>query len=140
MSKLKHVEDNSVMTDSSGNFYLDFNGCRLTYVKNESRDPEEDWSGVDVIRIQRYAEPDVSERLHMGAEIPVKDMHSILQLSTKLSQVFSAGNNTTTAFIGLAHTRLEKNEIRIFEAFTNVSEPELLGFLEMFKFRVAKRL
>lgn len=62
--------------DGPGNIYIDVGPTRVTYVCRDDRDEDDDWAGVDVIRIQTYREGEdrESDALHgLGVEIPVTE-------------------------------------------------------------------
>ena len=69
---------NGITVDSSGNEFVNVGTVRLTYIKAENRDEKKNWAGQDVIRIQAYK--DDSNQLHQGAEIPIGDRESSLDL------------------------------------------------------------
>ena len=59
-------------TDSRGNSYVEESSVRLTVVKN--RPDGRDWAGESVVRIQARR----GASLHMGAEVPLSEMRSLL--------------------------------------------------------------
>jgi len=72
-----------IKTDSAGNQFVDVDNVRLTYVKANTRSPDANWSGHDVIRIQAYRGGE-NNALHSGAEFPIESPTSIHHLIISL--------------------------------------------------------
>jgi len=80
-------------TDSKGNIYKEVNNLRISYIKSSNRKPNKDWPGSDVIRIQAYRDG-VSASLHMGAEIPISNSGSVLDLIETFVDLYKTGTKS----------------------------------------------
>lgn len=73
-------------TDARGNSYFDFNDTRFTLVLQ--RDPETDWSGRPVLRVQKYKDRPASDALHhRGPEIEIGSRETLIDLSDLIQQL-----------------------------------------------------
>ena len=77
-----------IKQDNKGNNYINLNNLRITYVRQETRDPDRDWAGADMIRIQAYTGN--GSQLHRGAEIPVTDVSTFIELIESLTRLYRA--------------------------------------------------
>jgi hypothetical protein len=73
--------------DSRGNVYFEVDNIRITYVESCNRNPDKDWPGTDVIRIQAYRDGE-SSLLHRGAEIPIDTSEKINELISALQEIY----------------------------------------------------
>lgn len=71
-------------TDQNQNRYENVAGLRITYVRAETRSPDAEWAGSDVIRIQRYKE---NGGLQRGAEMPV-NADNVIELTTAILTLY----------------------------------------------------
>ena len=76
-------------TDQAGNIFTELENIRVTYVDQENRSESKNWANCDVIRIQAKRD-DTSNRLHLGAEIPISSPISVLDLINALVDVYKA--------------------------------------------------
>ena len=71
-----------ILTDGSGQHYVNVGNVRLTVVEGER------WAGPEVrhyLRLQAYkGEPEASG-LNQGAELPIRDLRSVLELLAGIS-------------------------------------------------------
>lgn len=70
--------------DRNVNRYENVAGLRITYVRAETRRPDAEWAGSDVIRIQRYKE---NGGLQRGAEMPVS-ADNVIDLTTAILALY----------------------------------------------------
>jgi hypothetical protein len=63
------------MKDRTGNQYIESDNTRVTLVKNRPSN-DKDWTGGSTVRIQAKRG---SGGLHMGCEVPLEDMPTILK-------------------------------------------------------------
>ena len=56
--------------DSKDHLYAEVENIRITYIRASDREPNKDWAGFDVIRVQAYKGPN-DKSLFMGSEFPV---------------------------------------------------------------------
>ena len=83
-----------IKEDSSGNPYVDAGNIRITYVPQGSRAANLDWAGSDIVRVQAYkGDPAQSQALHLGAEFPIKDDLSVVELVAGICTVYYAGRS-----------------------------------------------
>ena len=75
--------------DSRGQKYVDVRTARITYVRADQRAPEKNWPGMDVIRVQAYADGK-GGKLYPGAEIPLESPNDAFELLMALCQLFRA--------------------------------------------------
>lgn len=78
-------------TDSSGHEYVEVQNVRVTFVAGDSRSPESNWAGTDVLRIQAYrSERDKS--MHTGAEIPIRSPSDLGAFVAAIVEAYAAGS------------------------------------------------
>lgn len=79
-------------TDDAGNLYDDVSNVRITYVPSGKRADAKNWAGQDVIRLQAYkTDPQQSQALHMGAELPIESTEVFIDLISTLCGVYNIG-------------------------------------------------
>lgn len=76
--------------DVRDHLYLEVENIRVTYIPAKDRDPDADWSGTDVIRVQSYKSPE-NKALHMGAELPVASPEVFGRFVAAICQVYIEG-------------------------------------------------
>lgn len=76
--------------DGAGHLFVDIDNIRITYVPAADRDPDANWAGSDVLRIQSYRGAD-SSALHRGGEFPVASPEAFSQLIAGLCRVYIEG-------------------------------------------------
>ena len=74
-------------TDGKGHVYVDVENIRITYIPAIDRDPDKDWSGSDVFRIQAYRGPD-DKSLFKGAELPISSPKTFAELISGLCTLY----------------------------------------------------
>jgi hypothetical protein len=82
----------TIKTDKSGHLYTDVGNIRIAYIPRQSRNTTKDWANSDVIRISAYKQdPNVSQAMHRGAELPIEDARTFIALMSSLCAIFNAG-------------------------------------------------
>jgi hypothetical protein len=76
--------------DGPGHVYAEVDNIRITYVPAKDRDPDKDWAGSDVIRVQAYR-GDTSRALFPGAELPIRSPEVFVELISALCSVYNTG-------------------------------------------------
>lgn len=73
----------TINTDGNGNSYIDANNVRVTWIRRE----DDGWTGPgDYIRLQAYrGNPEETQALHRGAELPVSSGWNICALVAAIS-------------------------------------------------------
>ena len=84
----------TMQTDGKGHTYVDVENIRITYIPAIDRDPDKDWSGSDVFRIQAYRGPD-DRSLFQGAEFPISSSEAFVQLISGLCTLYLGSKEAT---------------------------------------------
>ena len=84
----KKTDLTKITRDKRGNIYEVIQNIRITYIKSQSRDLDKNWADCDVLRIQSYKEPETNLSLHAGAEIPLENNETILDLIETLCRLY----------------------------------------------------
>ena len=67
-----------IQLDGRGNKFVEIEGVRITYVREDTRDPEKRWAGGDALRFQAYHDPESNSALRWGPEILLGDRRAAL--------------------------------------------------------------
>ena len=78
--------------DNKGHIYGRVGNIRVTYIPAADREPEKDWPGSDVIRVQAYKDS-TSDSLHRGAEFPVPTPADFADFVAAVCQVYAEGRS-----------------------------------------------
>ena len=84
-----------IQTDQAGNIFTEIENIRVTYVDQENRSESKNWANDDVIRIQAKKDGK-SNRLHLGAEIPISSPVVVLDLINALINLYRAKSESET--------------------------------------------
>jgi hypothetical protein len=84
------LENENIERDDKGHAYAEVGNIRITYIPLSGRNPEADWAGADVIRIQSYKSSN-NKSLHMGAEVPIFSNKSFGEFIAALCSAYIRG-------------------------------------------------
>jgi len=76
--------------DNKGHIYARVGNIRVTYIPAEDREPDKDWSGSDVIRVNAYKDS-TSNSIFQGAEFPVATPTDFADFVAAICQVYAEG-------------------------------------------------
>ncbi len=85
----------NTQTDGKGHTFVDVENIRITYIPAADRDPDKDWVGSDVLRIQAYRGPD-DRSLFQGAEFPISSSRSLVELISGLCILYLQSRSGAT--------------------------------------------
>jgi hypothetical protein len=72
-------------TDGNGNMFEDVGNIRITYVDKNRRSSESPWPDKDKLSFRAYKGQGSS--LHMGAEIPIDDTDTLIEIIEALCKL-----------------------------------------------------
>lgn len=80
--------------DASDHSFMEVENIRITYVPAKDRDAAKSWAGADVLRVQAYRGSE-DQSLHMGAELPIPDSQTFVDLVSALCTVYNEGRRAS---------------------------------------------
>jgi len=81
----EEIDMTHIQLDGRGNKFVEMEGVRITYVREDTRDPEKRWAGGDTLRFQAYHDPESNSALRWGPEILLGDRRAALTLLAALA-------------------------------------------------------